>query len=309
MRRTLETVSGVATGATVAMHTATSLQIMGLKGEGICDDRTWIVKAHHPFLMPKSLVFTSHKVLCAVRNPLDVLPSYASLTNTLNHSAKPDWEWEKDYPEWWDWYIRGQTIEMKKYFELLINDCTTKGKNPIYFVRYEDLVSKKKDTLMGVFSFMLDVETLEGTNAERRIDQVIEMGSAATQTYKLKKTTGSFNTHLHRYTPEQLAFIQETLGEYLYFFGYAKHPEEENETSFFDFGEDQTHVDKHYGFQKVNQDSMNEVTSENRPTKEYRINEDGVWPLFDADTLAKMQDPARDYARKQLAEKAKARQN
>ena len=182
--------SGVTTGATVSMHTATSLQIMGLKGEGICDDRTWIVKAHHPFYMPKALLFTSHKVLCCVRHPLDVFPSYASLTNTLNHSAKPDWEWEQDYPEWWDWFVRKQAVEMKKYFDLLIRHCTAEGKNPIYIVRYEDLVTQKKEELMGVFSFLLDVETLEGTNAERRIDQVVAMGTSAAQTYKLKATTG-----------------------------------------------------------------------------------------------------------------------
>ena len=60
---------------------------------------------------------------------------------------------------------------------------------------------------MGIFSFLLDVETLEGTNAERRIDQVVETGAEASQTYKLKTSTGKFNAHLKRYTPEQIAFI------------------------------------------------------------------------------------------------------
>ena len=180
---------------------------MGLKGEGICDDRIWIAKAHHPLYLPKVLEFTSHKVLMCVRHPLDVLPSYASLCNTLNHSAKPDWEWEEFCPEWWDGFVRQQTVTMKRYFDLLLRHCTKEGKNPIYICRYEDLVTQKKEELMGIFSFLLDVETLEGTNAERRIDQVIEMGAAASQTYKLKASTGKFNTHWKRYTPEQIAFI------------------------------------------------------------------------------------------------------
>ena len=120
----------------------------------------------------------------------------------MNHSAKPDWEWEVDYPEWWDWFVRKQAVEMKKYFDLLLRHCTKEGKNPIYICRYEDLVTNQKDELMGMFSFLLDVETLEGTNAERRIDEVFEMGAAASATYKLKATTGKFDIHRYRYTEE-----------------------------------------------------------------------------------------------------------
>ena len=106
LRKVIENVSGAVTGATVSLHTATSLQIMGLKGEGIADDTTWITKAHHPLFMQKSLTFTSYKTFVCVRNPLDVFPSYASMVNTVNHAAKPEWEWERDYPEWWDWWIK-----------------------------------------------------------------------------------------------------------------------------------------------------------------------------------------------------------
>ena len=79
---------------------------MGLKGEGIANDTTWITKAHHPLFMQKSLTFTSYKTFVCVRNPLDVFPSYAGMVNTVNHAAKPEWEWERDYPEWWDWWIK-----------------------------------------------------------------------------------------------------------------------------------------------------------------------------------------------------------
>ncbi len=87
LRSLLESVSGVTTGATVSLHTSTSLQCMGLKGEEIVDERVWIVKAHHPALMPGVLKFESNKVICCIRNPLDVFISYASLANTLSHTA------------------------------------------------------------------------------------------------------------------------------------------------------------------------------------------------------------------------------
>ena len=59
---------------------------------------------------------------------------------------------------------------MKSYFEILRRDCVEKRINPLYIVRYEDLVLKPKETLMGLFTFLLGVQDLTGTNAERRID-------------------------------------------------------------------------------------------------------------------------------------------
>lgn len=50
--------------------------------------------------------FTASKVIMVVRNPLDVFPSYASMVNEVNHAAKPGFEYEKDYPEWWDWFVK-----------------------------------------------------------------------------------------------------------------------------------------------------------------------------------------------------------
>ena len=34
---------------------------------------------------------------------------------------------------------------MKKYYDTIFKHCIEEGKNPIYFVRYEDLVTSKKE--------------------------------------------------------------------------------------------------------------------------------------------------------------------
>ena len=47
------------------------------------------------------------------------------------------------------------------------------------------------------------------------------MGPAATTTYELKQTTGKFNAHLDKYTPEQLAYVKEQLGDHIHYFGYT----------------------------------------------------------------------------------------
>lgn len=87
MRRVLEQSFGVATGSSGSLHTGTYLQINGMKGQHIVDDRCWIVKSHHPTRTPKVLQFNSDKVHCVVRNPLDVIVSFATLTQTMSHSA------------------------------------------------------------------------------------------------------------------------------------------------------------------------------------------------------------------------------
>ena len=71
----------------------------------------------------------SNKVIICVRNPLDVLPSYASLVNTLNHGTKPEYDYETDYPEWWDWFIRRQCEQMRRFFATLFKDCHEDSKS------------------------------------------------------------------------------------------------------------------------------------------------------------------------------------
>jgi len=90
--------------------------------------------------------------------------------------------------------------------------------------------------LYNLMRFMLGKHDLTGTNAERRIKEVLSMGTQATQTYSLKDSTKKNNANVHRYTVEQLAWIRENMKEMLHFFGYAKVPHDpENNTGFFEY--------------------------------------------------------------------------
>jgi hypothetical protein len=44
--------------------------------------------------------------LTVVRNPLDVIMSFATLANTMSHSGVIEFDFAKDYPVWWDWFVR-----------------------------------------------------------------------------------------------------------------------------------------------------------------------------------------------------------
>ena len=109
---------------------------------------------------------------------------------------------------------------------------------------------------MQLFAFLLDEKDLTGTNCETRIDEIVAMGSKATQTYKLKDTTGKFNMNAKRFNEDQIEYIKTTLGEQLYFYGYSNHPDNDpdHQTAFFDFGSehDPKHVEAFNGFRKVN---------------------------------------------------------
>ena len=62
---------------------------------------------------------------------------------------------------------------MQNFFEVLLRHCIEEDKQPLYIVRYEDLVTSPKETLMGLMSYLLEVEDLSGSNVERRIDEVV----------------------------------------------------------------------------------------------------------------------------------------
>ena len=102
--------------------------------------------------------------------------------------------------------------------------------------------------------FLLDVDDLAGTNCERRIEQISQMGTSASQSYKLKSTTGKFNAARNKYNDELIEHIKKINADLLYLFGYANHPNEENPTAFFNFDNpDPEHLKKFYGFRKINE--------------------------------------------------------
>jgi hypothetical protein len=61
-----------------------------------------------------------------------------------------------------------------------VRHCTVEGLNPIYIVRYEDLCLEPAEELEGMMKFLLDLDSLEGTNAARRIEQLKSLGDGST---------------------------------------------------------------------------------------------------------------------------------
>ena len=61
----------------------------------------------------------------------------------------------------------------RDYFDIVFRDVIDNKGNPLYIVRYEDLVEEKEETLLGLFCFLLDLPTLKGTNAELLVKKTV----------------------------------------------------------------------------------------------------------------------------------------
>jgi len=183
--------------------------------------------------------WNANKVIVIMRNPLDTLFSWLHACSMNCHHTKSPFDYETLYPNYFDWWVKDCCTAINKWSMQMMQDAKSRSA-PILFIRFEDMVANPEPEFRTMMSFLLGKKDLAGTNAERRIQEVLAMGQGATRVYDLKETTRRFKSNHHRYTQAQLDWIGDNMKEMLHFFGYAKLPEDpENMTGFFEFsGED-----------------------------------------------------------------------
>ena len=93
---------------------------------------------------------------------------------------------------------------------------------PYYILRYEDLVSERKNALLEMSAYFAGLEKIdEKSLLYERIQFAIDNEEKMTY-YKPKFST--FNQNMNRYDQEDIDLICTELRPYLIFFGYVKHP-------------------------------------------------------------------------------------
>ncbi|TDH73416.1 hypothetical protein CCR75_009237 [Bremia lactucae] len=221
MRGLLEDITGVYTGCDTRPDRSLSkdLQQYGMKGEGVVDDSVWFVKTHFPERVGYK-EFSAKKAILVVRNPWDAIDSYFNMTLTNTHNKSLHESQYQRFADRWDNMLRNEIDVWMKFYRY----WTTKVEIPIIVVRYEDLMVHRAETLRRVFLFLTDSKTLEGTEWEKRIQNVMATGGQKTGPYKPRsgKIGGSFG----HYSREQFRNILKTANLPLRGFGYD--PETQN---------------------------------------------------------------------------------
>ncbi len=90
LRRFIEQITGIVTGSDIGLDIVLNLQTCGLAGEAHCgEDNVWITKTHSCLNTNFSPMFGANKMILLMRNPFDIIPSFATLLNTGSHSFSP----------------------------------------------------------------------------------------------------------------------------------------------------------------------------------------------------------------------------
>ena len=300
LRKYLELMTGIYTGADNPLHVNVVLQCQGMAGEEIVDDTVWIAKTHTPWIMPDSPPFPCNKIIVIVRNPLDTNLSWLHLVAMNNHATKSPFDYETTYPVYFDWWVKDCVTYINNWMLTMMREAKFR-KVPILFIRFEDLVKDPTPWLYSTMKFLLGKADLTNTNAERRIKEVLAMGAEATQAYALKSSTKMKNANVHRYTQEQIAWVTETCKEWLHFFGYAQVPQDpDNATGFFEYdGTDPELMRQYYGFRAQNESHVQWVCQlTDKDLEQYQwmtCNPAMEVPLMDFATSVKATRPIKHY--------------
>ncbi|KAL4138538.1 hypothetical protein PRIC2_002043 [Phytophthora ramorum] len=221
MRGLLEKVTGVYTGCDTRPDRSLSkeLQLYGMKGEGVVDESVWFVKTHFPERVGYK-DFPAKKAILVVRNPWDAIDSYFNMTLTNTHNKSLHESQYERFADRWDGLLRNEIDVWMKFHRY----WTTKVDIPIIVVRYEDLMMHREETLRRVFLFLTDLTTLEGTEWEQRIHDV--MATSGDKTGPYKPRSGKIGGSFRHYSEEQFQYILKTANLPLRGFGYD--PETQN---------------------------------------------------------------------------------
>ena len=161
LRSLLEASTGVLSGSDARPEASLSRQLQqaGLRGEGVCDHRVWLVKSHWPERRGAS-AFAAHAAILIVRSPFDCIDSYFNMVLTSSHNASvPDGEYERLQPGWAA-HVRREAAVWSAFHQHWL-----RAKVPLLAVRYEDLTaspSHRDATLRILAEFLVARAQEEG---------------------------------------------------------------------------------------------------------------------------------------------------
>ena len=78
--------------------------------------------------------------------------------------------------------VKGHAKLMREFYDFVFKTYRA-NKVPIYFIKYEEFLSDTETVLKDLYSFLLNVKSVEGTVVAARIKEVMEMDSRKRSPY------------------------------------------------------------------------------------------------------------------------------
>ena len=150
LRALLEEVTGIVTGTDTRPNRTLSraLSQFGMQGEGVLDERVWIVKTHWPERAGYE-PWKARRAILLVRNPFDCFDSYFNMTLTNTHNVSLAESQYEVFADVWDRLVRHEIEIWRKFNEYWLASGV-----PLIAVRYEDLVREPHEVLRRVVTFV-----------------------------------------------------------------------------------------------------------------------------------------------------------
>ena len=96
------------------LSTPMPLTLLGQIGEAIADDRTWVIKSHHP-MRANSLNFDANRIIVTVRNPFDVMISLSTFFTVFSHSKQIENKYEVENPQFFTAFVTWAVQTIKDF--------------------------------------------------------------------------------------------------------------------------------------------------------------------------------------------------
>ena len=107
-------------------------------------------------------------MIVVVRNPLSVIKEWTDHLATSKHGVEAPVDYSQNCPVWWDNSIKRITSQFADWHKIIMNDAKT-FRIPVLYIKHEDLAIDPEPVLNQIMRFMLNINKLDGTNAEKRI--------------------------------------------------------------------------------------------------------------------------------------------
>ena len=233
VRKYIQDITGIITGSDTDLRGRLCQYLIskGLKGEGKINNRVWCIKSHYP-LRETVNMYNANKCVLIVRNPMDTVISLFNMVATRTHTLSMiDEDFEK-FNSLFDVFLEQEVTVWRDFQKYWMDNPII----PTYVVRYEDMMSDPKTTLLDLFRFLLNEKDLEGTLIEALIEHHTK-SKTIKQVYKPRK--GKVNGNRDLYKDHQIKQIKKLAGQVLKRLGYVYEDSDTNSnTAFYSDDED-----------------------------------------------------------------------